>query len=123
MLFVYGGKEMKLSLGEFDAFQKSLSNDWYFEDDRLPDEFWEGCFNPAEIITINKGDVTICYQGKYAGDLYEDEIYKDCLTEFKKWKAGIDFEIVAVKIPKGKKGELLKLVVETFGDLKRKVKQ
>ncbi|MDD3019831.1 MAG: hypothetical protein PHX61_02475 [Alphaproteobacteria bacterium] len=106
---------MKLTLAEFDAFQKSLSKEWYFEDDGLPDEFWEGHFNPAEVVTINKGDVTISYQGENEQDLFEDEKHKDFFTEFRKWKTGIDFEIVAVRIPKGKKEELLKLVKEVFG--------
>lgn len=109
-------KPTKITLGEFDAFQKSLSDDWYFIDDGLSDEFWDGKFDPAEIVLVGEGDITIAYQGNE--ELSEDEKYKDFLTEFKKWKNGINFDIVTVKIPKGKKEELLALIKERFGDVK-----
>jgi hypothetical protein len=109
---------MKITLAEFDEFCKQLSNDWYFEGDEcfIDEDFWDGKFDPNKVINVNKEEITLCYQG--AKDKCVDESYIDFLPEFKKWKTGIDFEIVSVKIPKGKKVELMKLVKETFWSTK-----
>jgi hypothetical protein len=106
---------MKITLAEFDAFSKQLSDDWYFEGDEsfIDEMFWEGKFDPADVINVGSEEITLCYQGKEHKS--EDEKYIDFLPVFKKWKSGLDFDIVAVKIPKGKKDELLKIIEEKFG--------
>lgn len=100
---------MKITLAEFDEFQKSLTDDWYFIDDKLSDGFWDGNFDPTEIVDVTKGDITIAWQGK---DPAPKEEYLDFLTEFKKWKAGIDFDIVTIKVPKNMKDEFMKIIKE-----------
>lgn len=106
---------MKITLAEFDAFSKSLSDDWYFEGDDcfIDDEFWDGKFNPKEVIDVKRDEITLCYQGRES--LSEGDKYKDFLAEFKKWKTGIDFDIVVIMIPKDKKAELVAMVKATFG--------
>lgn len=103
---------MKITLAEFDEFQKSLTDDWYFIDDNLSDEFWDGKFDPLEVINVNKGDITIAWQGK--GQSPKEE-YLDFLSEFKKWKNDINFDIFTVKIPKNMRGEFMKFIKSNGG--------
>jgi hypothetical protein len=106
-------KPVTLTLAEFDAFQKQTGDDWYFEGDEgyVSDAFWEGVFDPAEVITVQPEHIYLIYQGE------EPDKNAECLdfvVEFEKWRTGLDYEIVAVEIPKGKKEELLALVKEHF---------
>lgn len=103
---------MKITLAEFDEFQKSLTDDWYFIDDNLSDEFWDGKFDPLEVINVNKGDITIAWQGK--GQFPKEE-YLDFLSEFKKWKNDINFDIFTVKIPKNMRDEFMKFIKSNGG--------
>jgi hypothetical protein len=108
---------MKMTLAEFDAFQKTIPDGWYFEgdDEFIDDDFWDGKYDPEKIININKGDIYILLDSI---ELPKDGIdEKDFLTEFKKWKSSIDYEFVVIKIPKGKKDELIFMVKEKFGDV------
>ena len=110
---------MKITLVEFKAFCDQLSNDWYFEGDEcvISEEFWDGKFNPSDVINVNKEEITLCYQGN--DDKSIDESYIDFLPEFKKWKTGIAYEYIGVKIPKGKKEELMKMITEKFGEMEK----
>lgn len=106
---------MRITLAEFKAFCDQLSDDWYFEGDEcfIDDDFWEGKFNPSEIINVRTDEITLCYQGRE--DKPESEKYVDFLPLFRKWKTGIAYEIVTVEIPKGKKADLIAIVKEKFG--------
>jgi hypothetical protein len=101
---------MKITLAEFWAFAQQTSDDWYFEGDEcfVDPEFWDGKFNPAEVIDVKQDDITLGYQGRK--ELSEGEKYKDFLPEFRKWKGTIDFEYISFKIPKGMKEEISILV-------------
>jgi hypothetical protein len=110
---------MKITLAEFDAFQKAMpDNDWYFDGDEqfVNDDFWEGVYDPQKIIDVNEGDITLCYQGDK--DLSFDEQYKDFLKEFEKWKIGKDTEILVLEVPKGMSPEIKKLVSEYLKEKK-----
>jgi len=112
---------MKISLAEFDAFQKQVPDDWYFEGDEafVDEEFWKGNFDPSKTIDVRADDITMCYQGCDDSVRPEDR-FKDFILEFRGWKRGSKFEIITLEIPKGMKGEIEKLVAGFIEDKKKK---
>jgi len=108
---------MKITLVEFDEFQKSLSDDWYFVDDELyvNEEFWDGNYDPSSIIDVKKDDITIAWQGP---DPSPKNDTLDFLTEYKKWKNNCYVDILVVEIPKDKKDDLVKIIKELGGSCK-----
>lgn len=105
-------KSVEITLAEFKVFADQLSDDWYFEGDEcLIDEmFWEGKFDPSEVITVGPEEITLCYQGREHKS--QDESYIDFLPEFLKWKRGYGFEFVVMKVPQGMKSEVESLIKE-----------
>lgn len=105
-------KPVKISLVEFKAFCDQLSKDWYFESDEcfIAEEFWDGKFDPSEIITVGPDEITLCWQGKEPKSPAES--YIDFLPEFLKWKRGYGFEFVVMQVPEGMKAEIESLVKE-----------
>jgi hypothetical protein len=107
---------MKIPLAEFDAFQKQLPDGIYFgrDTDFIKDDFWDGKYDPTEIIDIKKDDITILWEG--GGDIPEG-IYEDFIKSFNAWKTLNKYELINVKIPKGKRIELLKMIKEKWGEI------
>ena len=98
---------MKITRAEFDEFSNSLSDDWYFEG---ADDISDGSTDPSDVFEIPKDAITICYQGK--DHIPESQQFKDFVIEFQKWKKGIGFEFITLKIPKGKSNEIKNIVKE-----------
>lgn len=109
---------MKITLAEFKAFADQLSDEWYFDGDEcfISEEFWDGKFNPSDVINVNKEEITLCYQGNEPRSV--DESYIDFLPKFKEWKTGCAYEYIGVKIPKGNKDALMSLIKDAFGEMK-----
>jgi hypothetical protein len=77
---------MKILMFEIEEFLKTLSEDWYIEDDGLLEGQYNEkgkLINGSNVINVAKNSIDICWQGEE--DCFEDE-YKDFLTEFNKWK-------------------------------------
>jgi hypothetical protein len=108
---------MKITLAEFNAFQKQLPDGIYFDRDEylIKDDFWDGKYDPTETIDIEKGDIIILWEGD--GEIPEG-IYEDFIKSFNAWKNPSKSELVNVKIPKGKKSELEQMIKEKWGEIK-----
>jgi hypothetical protein len=101
-------KPVEITLAEFKAFSDQLSDDWYFDNDGLSDEFWEGKFDPSEVITVGPDEIALCWQGSEPKS--QDEHYIDFLPEYLKWKRGYGYAFVVLQVPEGMKSEIETLV-------------
>ena len=101
---------MKILMFEIDEFLKTLSEDWYIEDDGLLDDQYNEngeLINGNNIISVGKDDIEIIYQGEQR--LVSDE-YKDFLSEFKKWKKMQTCVYITLEIDKSKLDEVTELL-------------
>jgi len=101
-------KSITITYAELKAFSDTIDENWYFEEDgTIPAEFWDGKMDPADKITIEAGEIYIIWQGN--GDPPTDED-REFVAEYRKWKTGLDFEILAIQINKKDKDRITKLL-------------
>jgi len=107
---------MKLTAVEVKEFSDHLSDDWYFDGDiEIPDGFIEGTASPEDILEIEKGDVTIVYQGN---DTQKDYDPMDFVSEFVKWKKNKTHATLVVTTLKSNEKALRDLIKKNGGMIK-----
>jgi hypothetical protein len=103
-------KSVTITYAELKAFSDTIDENWYFEEDgTIPEEFWEGKMDPADKITIEDGEIYIVWQGDGQPPTDED---REFVAEFRKWKTGLDYVIMAIRVEKKDKDRISKLLKE-----------
>jgi hypothetical protein len=105
-------KSITITLAEFKEFSDTVDENWYYEEEIIPLEFWDepGKYDPAEKIRIDDGDIWICWQGD--GDPPNGIDAKEFIAEYRKWKTGIDYKTLVIKVDKKDEKRIRELLKE-----------
>jgi hypothetical protein len=101
---------MKISMFEIEEFLKTLSDDWYIEDEGLLDDQYNDrgkLVNGNNIINVNKDYIEIVWQSEQ--DCIGDES-RDFLYEFKKWKKSQTYVYITIEVDKSKLDEVTEIL-------------
>lgn len=103
-------KSITITYAELKEFSDTIDENWYFDEDgTIPAEFWDGKMNPADKITIEEGEIYIVWQGNGEPPIDED---MEFVAEFRKWKTGLDYVVMAIRVGKKDKDRITKLLKE-----------
>jgi hypothetical protein len=100
---------MKISMFEIEEFLKTLSDDWYIEDDGLLDDQYDGRgkLNGNNIINVGKNDIEIVWQGEQDCIGYRS---RNFISEFRKWKKSQTCVYITLEIDKSRLDEVTELL-------------
>lgn len=108
---------MKITGSEWLAFCKAIPDHFYFDDSDFPDDF-----KPGDTVEVTCGHVD--WQGPRIVEDYAEHVVPgvisaaqargmvekrevlDLLATFRRWRKLQTVEVVAVEVPKGRRGEL-----------------
>ena len=102
---------MKIKMIEVEKFLKTLSDDWYIEDEGILDKYYREdgkLINPEATVNITKDEISICWQGDTEKPI-RDQI-KDFLHEFKIWKKVNNYTYIVLEIDKSRLDEVTELL-------------